>query len=309
MTYIISEVGSNWTNLSDCLESISASKACGADAVKFQAFDSRSLYGIRSNPIAYELPLEWLPALKEKADACGIDFMCTAFSPYLLQMVNPFVTAHKIASSNLTDPILLAAAQRTGKHVYLSCGASSMGDVTRAASEFRDKLTLLYCVSAYPSRYHNLFMMEDLKKLGFPVGYSDHTTDIVYSPLSAVKHFGATVLEKHVTFIEADTPDRPHSLTRDEFKFMVDVIRGKRSIEYNPQPEELDMFLRHNVRLIATKDLTAGSILVFGENFGIHRSLKDDYDGYSGFAWSHFDGQTLKVDIAAGQGLSQRFVF
>ncbi len=71
MTFIIAEVGSNWNNLEDCLESIQCAKVCGADAVKFQAYTGEALYGT-PQVVSNQLPLEWLPKLKEKADAAGI---------------------------------------------------------------------------------------------------------------------------------------------------------------------------------------------------------------------------------------------
>src|SRR3990167_1071022 len=108
-TFIIAEIGSNWTSFEEAKDSISFAKQAGADAVKFQAFRVEALYGFYDSQYGEhramggngELPLEWLPKLKEKADACGIEFMCSAFSPELYDVVNPYVLVHKIASSEL----------------------------------------------------------------------------------------------------------------------------------------------------------------------------------------------------------------
>ena len=106
----IAEVGSNWSTFDDCMRSISLAKACGADAVKFQAYSHEALYGKAAgnydagNGMGYSiaelkgtLPLEWLPKLKDKAHAFNIEFMCSAFSPELLDAVNPHVNIHKLA--------------------------------------------------------------------------------------------------------------------------------------------------------------------------------------------------------------------
>lgn len=315
--FIVAEVGSNWATLSDCIQSISAAKACGADAVKFQAFTHEALYGFAAPSVTpidvHSLPVAWLPKLKEKADACGIELMVTAFSPELVAAVDPFVTVHKVASSDNGCPQLLEAVKRTGKPVLLSCGAAGKGDVQKAVygysgwAGFGDTpVVVLYCNAAYPSRRHNLFLMQELKELtGKPVGLSDHSLDVIYAPLSAVKHFGAVVIEKHFTAVpELDSPDRGHSLTTDEFKIMTDYLRGKRDGGgFNPTSEERAMFLRHNRRLIATQDLAAGAQLRYGENFGAYRSLVDDTRGLSPFAWESVEGRTTTKQINRGEAI------
>jgi sialic acid synthase SpsE len=328
VTFIIAEVGSNWTSLQDCMTSISMAKKCGADAVKFQAFNRKALYGFDDRPHVGEslavtidkqvgvdypdepwiLPLAWLPQLKEKADACGIEFMCTAFSPELVKAVDPYVKRHKVASSDLSYVELLKAVKKTGKPVLLSVGASGMADIKAALGILHGSdVTILYCVANYPCRDVNLFTIDELGE-AFPeydVGFSDHTTDIIYAPLAAVRHHGATVIEKHFTVLpDTDTPDRPHSLTVDEFKTMVDYIRGNKSAQIGPTPSEKDMVLRHNRRLLATQNVAVGEPLKYGVNYGAYRSLVEDASGLSPFAASRVEGCLSKKEIRVGEPIT-----
>ncbi len=310
--YIIAEIGSNWQTLDQAVSSVSAAKQAGADAVKFQAFDPLSLYGFYEGDrlvgrMVGELPPNWIPALKDKADACGIDFMCTAFSPELVKAVDPYVPVHKVASSDLSYPQLLEAVARTGKPVLLSTGASTASEIAHALKTLTiyqsGEVTLLYCVAAYPALHANLDVMHLMQEtFGIDVGFSDHTPGTTV-PIEACRQ-GAMVLEKHVTaFPELDTPDRPHSLTMDEFKTMVDYIRGDRAVQISPTPEEKAMVLKHNRRLVATRDITSGEVLRYGENFGAYRSLVDDTRGMSPFAWGALEGQRSKVSLKRGQGI------
>jgi len=323
---IIAEVGSNFRNFDDCKNSVQMSKAVGADVVKFQLFDHESLYGMKRGAVGTtkvwdgtglpgeldprmpgQLDPTWLPKLKEKADAAGIKFMCTAFSLEGLAIVDKYVDMHKIASSDLSYVELLKAAAKTGKPILLSTGGSSKGDVARALDVLAGAdVTVMYCASAYPSRMHNLFNMDYLREtFGKPVGISDHSLDVVYAPLSAVRHHGATVIEKHFTIIpDVDTPDRPHSLDVDQFKYMVDAIRDKvKQVGHAPTPEEKDMLTRHNRRLIVTKPIKAGEHLLAGKNYGSYRSLKDDTHGLSGFESEVVNMKVAAKDLLVGDSV------
>lgn len=309
--FIIAEIGSNWTNFTEAKDSISAAKQAGAHAVKFQLFDFASLYGWHggnSPALTGELPLDWLPKLKEKADACEIEFMCSTFSPKHCDAVDPYVSVHKVASSDLAYPQLLERVKSKGKPILLSVGGSAKGDIEGAMSILRGgpQVVLMYCCAAYPSTEYNLFQMQDLKEtFNVPVGFSDHSLSVVYPPLSAVEHFGAVAIEKHVNFTKHKTPDSGHSLSGEQFKVMTDYLTGKRDKKrFNPAQEERDMFLLHNRRLIAIKDIAQGDAFRYGENFGAFRSLRNDSRGLIPFAWADVvKSNGAKRALKAGDGI------
>lgn len=316
--FIIAEIGSNWATLDDCLMSIRAAKNCGADAVKFQAYSHGSLYGLPDpKPVSHEspahlktvtnysLPLEWLPKLKRECDEVGIEFMCSAFSPELVEAVDPFVNIHKVASAEMTHIRILEKLRDLGKPVFLSTGASGGEDISIASNLLGNTpLVLMYCIAAYPAKMVHLGGIGWLKENFWTLaGYSDHSLDALMIPSIAIKQ-GACVLEKHVTFIDRETPDSPHSLNEREFKAMVKQIKGE---GYAPGPgataEEQDMVLMHNRRLIATKPIEAGQIFKEGENFGIYRSTKKDTKALSPWAVNEVNGKKAKVNLSAGEGI------
>lgn len=314
---IIAEVGSNWATLEDCKKSIQLAKACGADAVKFQLFDDIALYGqprtdrifAEYNPLIDKpqgvLPIEWLPILKEKADAFGIEFMCSAFSPELIEVVDPFVKTHKVASAELTHVRMLEKLRAIRKPVILSTGASGDADIRMAIETLADTpVTLMYCVAEYPARIVSPGRIQGMHDtFGVDVGFSDHTTDVLCIPIMAMDA-GATVIEKHVNFVGAQGPDADYALTTDEFRIMCDGLRGN-TIR---APAEKDMRLRHNRRLIAIRDIAVGETLKEGENFGIFRSLKDDTQALTPWVVNRVNGKMALAAVKAGDGIGPNSV-
>jgi sialic acid synthase SpsE len=246
MVVFIADIGSNFETIDQAHYSIAAAARAGADVVKFQLFSEHCLYGSGSDA----LPLaEHLPALAETARQYNVSFGCTAFSTRALALVDPHVDYHKIASSCLTHMPLLEAVRDTGKPVHLSTGASTLDEIRMAMGILGNiNLVLFYCAAAYPSRKCDTRRIKTLRSLFYgPIGFSDHTTDIINAPASAVDN-GATYIEKHFTaFPDLQTPDRPHSLTPCEFSDMVKAIREP-SFWYITE-EELEFVRLHKVRL------------------------------------------------------------
>lgn len=308
--YIIAEVGSNWRDLKDCTDSILLAKNSGANAVKFQLYTHLGMYGI-DGKLEGELPREWLPILRQKAEQCKIDFLCTAFSVDDLNYVDHFVLAHKIASSELTHTRMLERANAIGKPVFLSTGASSFEEIAYAMNILKDCDAIpLYCVIGYPAKEIDLRKITALNAIYGKAGYSDHSIDILHIPKAAVWDFGALVIEKHFTIIpDVKTPDQGHSLSPREFKRMVEAITY-RTFDEPAQPiaswvkEEQAAVLRYRRRIIAIKDIKPGDQLKEGYNFGLYRSLKDDDRGAHGFQIDLIEGKWASKNIKSFDGIS-----
>jgi len=243
-TYIIAEIGSNHDqSLNRAMNLISAAKSAGADAAKFQLYRADSLVE-RRNAEAYreiyattEMPVTWLPRLKEYCVYLKIDFMCTAYDEWGVGLVAPYVDLFKVASFELTDYKLLEyirmVCERDAKAVVLSTGMGDLREVIKAMEivGMYNLLYLLHCTSAYPcpledANLNAIIMLQSLNnRHGAPyIGLSDHTTSIL-TPSIAVG-MGARAIEKHLTDDKTRKgPDHHFAVEPHEFKQMVDMVR------------------------------------------------------------------------------------
>ena len=243
-TFIICEVGSNWSTIDDCVKSIELAALAGADAVKFQHFTTSELYGqpVGSNP--HYLPEKWFPRLKEACGLSGVEFMCSAFSPEGYGRVDPFVNAHKVASCEAIAPPIVDAALACGKPTFISVGAMEEGEIREMMERHRlSQIMPMFCVGSYPAvdtPWHLFF--------GMPCCISDHSLE-VYPPVSP----GCFAIEKHVNLVGASGPDAPHSLNFEHFKAMCGYLRGKET-DWHPHPD----ILKHRRRLVTLPDGTQG---------------------------------------------------
>lgn len=306
--YVVAEIGSNWATFEDCMTSISQAQKCGADAVKFQLFTTDELYGDGSKTVSGQSPYldpAWLPLLKEKADAVGIEFLCSAFSVEGIEAVNPFVSAHKVASSEMTHVRLLEKLKAIGKPVLLSTAAQDQRDIGLALAALGDTPTVvMYCVGSYPANKGNPNAIASFKA-AFPsklVGFSDHSTEVYPAAMHA--NFGASSLvEKHVNFVEAESPDSAHSIHGADFKQFVDGVKNGAPAWTGPIADEKQFILRYKRRLIATRKIMAGEILKEGHNFGIFRSLHDDTHAFSPWLAPDMEGKPAAKDIEFQAGI------
>lgn len=312
---IIAELGSNWRTKEDCLKAIHLAKAAGADVIKYQLFTLNELYGLGDQESPYSLRSTWLPDLKAKSDAVGIEMMCTAFSPEGYDLVNPYVNTHKVASAECTHVRILEKLKSFGKPVLVSTGAHTPADIQHSlvklgavkCADFEGPLLpviLMYCVASYPAQEIDMRHITRLKEIfNLPVGYSDHSTDIFCVPRMAQAH-GAIVLEKHFNpFDYKDTPDAGHALNCDQFKKMVKHLKNELPFVWG-SGEENEMRLKHNRRLIAIQDIEEGTTFTEGTNFGIYRSLREDTAGLSPFMVDEVNGKQATRAIMAGSSVT-----
>lgn len=302
---IIAEIGSNYHIREDCLASIKKAKLAGADVAKFQLFTHEELYGFpqpAGSPDGGQyLPRDIIPDLKAFADRCEIEFMCTPFSVDGIDFLDPYVRRFKVASSNLLHYEMLERLNEIKKPVILSTGGHYISQAVVAAGMLKDcDVTVMYCVADYPARYINFFKMLKLMEHFPKVGYSDHSEDILNIPMMA-KTYGAVILEKHVNFTNwNDTPDAPHSLSGDEFKLMVNNLKGREvPIEFG----EDKMRSHWKVRCIAIKGIECGEKLEYGTNFGIFRSKRLDIFGLNPLEADLLNGKQTNRAYCRGDGI------
>ncbi len=234
--FIIAEIGSNHNGkLSQAKRLIDKAKKAGADCAKFQTFKADEL--VAKNHPAYqilkrlELPEDWHYILSDYCKKKNILFASTPFYVEAIDTLRyikaPFI---KISSGDITYFALLKKAARTKSTIFLSTGASTLSDISKAIEVIRPinkKIILLHCVSAYPPRLEdlNLRALKVLSdKFGLPVGFSDHTRSLA-AVLGAVS-LGACVIERHFTISRrVKGPDHFFAMEPDEFKKMVNQIR------------------------------------------------------------------------------------
>lgn len=253
---LIGEVGSNHNRDRELARHlIEVAAEAGMDAVKFQAFRAEWLYppncGEVMTPMGAvdffavleqnQLPVEWLPDLRDYAHRCGLLFLCTPFDEdAVCTLAGLGVAALKIASPELTHLPLLRAATRTGLPLFCSTGVSTLADVEEALRAIRAvnacaQVALMQCVSGYPTppEQANLAVIETMRRaFGVPVGYSDHTMDCEMVPAVAVAA-GAVLIEKHFTLSrDLHGPDHPFALEPAELKTMVRRVREIEALPY-----------------------------------------------------------------------------
>ena len=88
-------------------------------------------------------------------------------------------------------------------------------------------LAILHCNSSYPSTYSevNLKFMQNLKLLyQIPVGFSDHTTDLLSSKTAIT--MGANIIERHFTLNKR--MEGPDHMLSSEPKGISDLVRFKK---------------------------------------------------------------------------------
>ncbi len=153
---------------------------------------------------AWELPVEFLPALAARCREVGVQFACTPFYMKAVEELRPHVDFYKIASYELLWDDLLTACARTGKPVVLSTGMAVLDEIRRAVKVLRDAgcsdLTVLHAISGYPTPVEecNLSAIETLREAcACSVGWSDHSASaaVLYR---AVLYHDASMVEFHL---------------------------------------------------------------------------------------------------------------
>lgn len=247
-TFVIAECGSCHDNsFTKALRLIDAAKDCGADAAKFQYWNSPGKLAARRGlgPDAkavyekYQLQKSWLPRLKDHCDQAGIEFMCTTYLMEDIAEVAPLVKRFKVSAYESGWHEFVEAHWSYQRQVIYSRADGSGTMQFRVEDDAKDFVKLLYCVSKYPTALEDLHlrrihhrepdpMMSKHSVCWWPsvyAGFSDHTTSTLTGALAVA--MGATIIEKHLRLVDThpECPDFGHSLDPIQFREYVGNIR------------------------------------------------------------------------------------
>ena len=237
----------------------------------------------------------------------GLDFVETLCAKGCLSLLKLFTPDYlKGASRDLTNLPLLAAMAETKIPIILSTGMAGkkeLDDALKVITHYHDDISILHCVSQYPTHPDNLnlntilYLKENYGK--YHIGFSDHTIGIS-APVVAVG-MGAEIIEKHITIDRhMKGTDQAGSLGPDGVNRMVRDIRicekwlGTKDLYIDKSVASAKVKLE---RSIATKeDLHIGDVIIEDD---LHMLSPGD-----GFKWSQVNdviGKTVQVEIPANE--------
>ena len=324
--FIIAEIGMNHNgSLENAIKLIDQAVEIGADAVKFQMRDLKSLY--TSSVIdgdngdlgteytlnllkRFELNEEQFSQIVEHSRLKKLIFLCTAWDKNSADKVNNLgVPVFKTASADIIDHSLHEYISKSKKPTIVSVGMASLGEIEDTLKIYdknkNNELILLHCVSNYPCSNESLNMnvMNTLKHtFRFPVGFSDHSVGIEAAILSIA--LGSKVIEKHLTLDKSLLgPDHKASSTPDEFLSYVNSIRKSEQMmgDYTKklQQEELGMSKVSRKSPVLNKDLLPGDILCINDI-----DLIRPAEGMKPYMSKYVIGKKARKHIKKGQSLS-----
>ncbi len=285
--YVIAEIGHNHQGeVEKAKQLFHVAKECGADAVKLQKRDNRTLFTreMYNKPYEHrnsfgrtygehreflEFGKDEYTELKAYAQELGITFFSTAFdipsADFLADLDSP---AFKIASGDLRNLPLLKHVAHFGKPVIVSTGGGTMEDIERAVDTFlpiNPQLCLLQCTANYPTppEEMNLRVVSTMRDR-FPslvVGLSDHYNGIAMAVAAFV--LGARVLEKHFT-LNHTWQGSDHAMSLEPIgmsKMVRDLHRAHTAMGDGVKrryPSEEPAIYKMGKALVAERDLPAG---------------------------------------------------
>lgn len=298
---IIAEISGNHCGKKSLfLKHIKSAAKSGADIIKIQTYEpeditlknnSKNFYVTRGTWKGMKLwdiykkahtPFKWHKEAFSLSKKLGVKIFSSPFSIRAVDLLEKLnVPLYKIASFEITDLKLVDYIASKKKPIIMSTGMANKKEIDQAIKvikKYHNKITLLYCVSGYPTkeRETNLINLVSLKKKykNYTIGLSDHTKDINTS-LTAIA-LGAKVIEKHFIISEKlNSLDKKFSITPKQMKELkeksINVFNSIGSIQNGPKKiEKNSLKLRRS--LFAIKNIKKGEKFT-KDNTGSFRPL------------------------------------
>lgn len=241
------------------------------------------------------------------AKSKGLDVVETLCAKGCLSMLRLFTPDRlKVASRDLTNLPLLEVMAETRIPIILSTGMTGkkeLDDALEIISKYHSDISILHCLSQYPSEYQNINLLSiQFLKEHYPqytIGYSDHSIGILM-PAVAVG-MGAEIIEKHIT-LDRNMKGTDHrgSLEPEGIWRMVRDIRnteyaiGEKAIFVNEKVQATRIKLERSVA--SSRTISAGEILTEND---LH--MLSPGDGYKWAERGQIIGKRALADIPANE--------
>ena len=319
--FIIAEIGNNHEgDINLAKEMILLAAEAGADAVKFQTFNTKHYISARDKKRfnmlkSFELSNDHFRKLKKYAHEKKVSFISTPFDVGSAKFLSEIVDAIKISSSDNNFFPLLNTVCKSNKPLIISTGLLNFKELKATFDKVlsmsmkpsrKNEIALLHCVTAYPVeyKYANLKAIETLRNnFDVVVGYSDHTLG-VNAAISSVS-LGARIIEKHFTKNKNQSGFRDHKISADpdEFSKMVKSIRdvelmlgsGEKIIQ-NPE-KKIKLSVRRSI--VTKHKIKKGTTLSIDDISWVRPG-----GGLSSEETENIIGKIVKEDLYEGQKIS-----
>ncbi|MBI4489883.1 MAG: N-acetylneuraminate synthase family protein [Deltaproteobacteria bacterium] len=291
-TYVIAEIGGNFTTFAQGKALMEAAVEAGADAVKIQTYKAATVSSKKAvfsaegmaftgDVSQYDMFVKYQidDMVQEEIFQYARDRGVLLFSTpghqtdvdMLEKLGNP---VYKVGSDDAVNLPLLRYIARLQKPILLSTGMCTLQEVRMAVDVIfdsgNDQLVLLHCVTNYPAEPEsiNLRVIPALhREFGLPIGYSDHVLGNEIALAAAA--MGACVIEKHFTLDKnAEGPDHALSATPNELKALVGGVRALEAARGDgikrPAPTERMTRLNNRKSIVAVRDIGAGERIEAG---------------------------------------------
>lgn len=330
--YVIAELSGNHKgSLKVALTMIEAAAATGVDAIKIQTYSADTITldhdapefkiqgGLWAGRTLYDLyqeahtPWDWHQALFKQAKKHNITLFSSPFDLSAIELLESLdCPAYKIASFEINDLGLIAAAAKTNKPIIMSTGLATLEEIYEAVNTVAEaggnQLALLHCISGYPTPIEdcNLRTITDLcSRFDFPIGLSDHTIDSTASTTAIA--LGASVIEKHFTLDKSDgSVDAAFSLEPEAFRQLkLETTRVHKALGtagYDVKPSEAggrdfrrSLYVSRAIK--KGESFTEENVRSVRPALGLHTRYLDQVIG-----------QQASQDIAFGEPMSEFFL-
>ncbi len=305
--FFVAEISANHNGkIQNAKKLIYNAKKYGADAVKLQTYSPETItlksknkyFKIKKGPwknyYLWDLyqeghtPFSWHKELFEYAKKLKIKIFSTPFDETAVDFLESLnCPYYKVASFEITHLPLIKKIASKKKDMIISTGLANLKEIKTAydtAKRYGAKnVTLLYCVSNYPSDIEDFNLMNiDLlkKKFNCNVGLSDHSLDNSISSTAVV--LGASVFEKHIALSKEKGLDSHFSLV------------GKEIYEYKQNLLKIYKLIKNKNFFRSKKEL---------ENIKFRRSIFSLKDIKKG---EKFSPENIKV-VRPSDGLDPKF--